>query len=85
MLLKPLIYLCVAPLSAVVATYLGRNSALRSAVELAADHGIRYTPPGGQYPVRDGPDHHPHPPKETNGTIYGFLSTNPKCAISEWI
>jgi hypothetical protein len=82
MLAKSLTYLCVAPLSAVFAAYLGRNSALSFAVGVAADHGLQYSPPGGQYPVHDGPDHHPHHPEVVNGTIYEFLSNSPKYAIS---
>ena len=82
MLAKSLIYLCVAPVGAVFAAYLGRNSALSFAVGLAADHGIQYAPPRGQYPVHDEADHHPHHPKEVNGTIYEFISNSPKYAIS---
>lgn len=79
MLAKALIYLCLAPLSAVIAAYPGR-SALSSAVELPVDDGIHYALPRGQYPVYDdGPDHH-HPPKEVDGTIYKFLSNCPKYA-----
>jgi uncharacterized surface protein with fasciclin (FAS1) repeats len=40
-----------------------------------------YTPPRGQYPVHDAPDHHPGHPKETNETIYGFLSSNPRFTL----
>jgi hypothetical protein len=80
MLAKAFIYLSAAPLTAVFATYLGRNNALSSAVEFVADHGIHYVPPRGQYPVHDGPDHH-HPEK-VNGTIYEFISKSPKYAIS---
>jgi hypothetical protein len=84
MLVKPLIYLCLTPLSAVLAAYLGRTSALSSAIERAADHGIRYAPPRGQHPV-DGPDHHPHHPhhpEKVNGTIYEFISNSPKYAYT---
>ena len=82
MLVKSLIYLCVTPLSSVFAAYLGRTSALSSAVERAAQHGIQYAPPRGQYPV-DGPDHHhPHHPEKVNGTIYEFISNSPKYAFA---
>jgi uncharacterized surface protein with fasciclin (FAS1) repeats len=68
----------VASLSSVVATY---NNQLSLAVELAEEDGIQYAPPKGQYPVHDGPDHHPHHPKEVNGTIYEFLSNSPKFTL----
>jgi len=84
MLIKSLIYLSVSPLSAVLAAYVGRDSALSTAVERAAARGMRYAPPRGQYPVHDGPDHHshhPHHPEKVNGTIYEFISNSPKYAI----